>query len=52
MARVLNVQEDTERPEDHHKRNRIEGPRGSLDELISPQQQLGFNALKVFTSDE
>jgi hypothetical protein len=52
MARVLNVEKHTERPENDHKRNRIEGPRGSLDELISPQQQLGFNALKIFTSDE
>ncbi len=52
MARVLDVEEETERPQDHNQGNCIEGPGGSVDELVSPQQQLGFNAMEVFTSDE
>jgi hypothetical protein len=52
MAGILDIEEETERPENHEKGNRIEGPRRSLDELVSPQQQLGFNATQVFTSDE
>jgi hypothetical protein len=52
MARVLDVEEETERSENHKESDRIKGPRRSLDELVSPQQQLGFNAMEVFTSDE
>jgi hypothetical protein len=45
MARVLDVQKVAERPQNHNQGNCIEGPGGSVDELISPQQQLGFNAV-------
>jgi hypothetical protein len=52
MASVLDVKKETERSENHKEGDRIEGPCRSLDELVSPQQQLGFNAMKVFTSNE
>jgi hypothetical protein len=51
-AGVLDVEEIPKRPEDHDEGDKVKGPGGCVDELISPQQQLGFNAVEIFTSDE
>ena len=52
MPRVLDVQKVDERPQNYDQGHSIEGPGSSVDELVSPQQQLGFNTVQVFTSDE
>jgi hypothetical protein len=51
-AGVLDVEEIPKRPEDHDKSDKVKRPGGCVDELVSPQQQLGFNAVEIFTSDE
>jgi hypothetical protein len=49
---VLDVEKVSKRPKDHDKRGKVKRPGGCVDELVSPQQQLGFNAVEIFTSDE
>ena len=51
-AGVLDVEEIPKRPEDHDEGDKVKGPGGCVDELVSPQQQLGFNTVEIFTSDE
>jgi hypothetical protein len=51
-AGVLDIEEIPKRPEDHDEGDKVKGPGGCVDELVSPQQQLGFNTVEIFTSDE
>jgi hypothetical protein len=51
-AGVLDIEKVPKCPENHDEGDKVKGPGGCVDELVSPQQQLGFNAVEIFTSDE
>ena len=49
---ILHVEEIAKGPEDHDEGDKVKRPGGCVDELVSSQQQLGFDAVEIFTSDE
>jgi len=51
-AGILHIEKVAKGAQDHNQGDEVKGPGGCVDELISPQQQLGFNAMEVFTPDE
>jgi hypothetical protein len=51
-AGVLDVEKVPKRPEDHDEGDKVKSPGGCVDELVSSQQQLGFNPMEIFTPDE
>jgi hypothetical protein len=51
-AGVLDIEEVPKPSEDHNKGDKVKGPGGCVDELVSSQQQLGFNATEIVTLDE
>jgi hypothetical protein len=51
-AGVLDIEKGRKDAQDHDEGDKVKGPGGCVDELVSPQQQLGFNAVEIFTSDE
>jgi hypothetical protein len=51
-AGVLDIQEIAKRSENHNEGDKVKRPGGCVDELVSSQQQLGFDAVEIFTSDE
>jgi len=51
-AGVLDIEEIPKDAEDHDEGDKVKGPGGCVVELVSSQQQLGFNTVEIFTSDE